>query len=299
MTSRAPAIVAVDGVENAGAVVYWRLSGGLDPVELATRWVDADLSEKLLPATPTPVLALGRAMRTLKERRLLVRPLETRSERALVRERAVVRNGTNPVRDLTYSEELRAKLSPVGGIEVEPADHPKAEALRSAYSNALATLSPHDVGGWLVDVVRAWDGVALRDSGGVYYLPPSGAGLWQRARGAIGLASSHVLHTIPALKTADAVAALLDSISAEAASEAEALAEDIGATDDAGALPGPRALRTRLARCGAVEAKVARYEALLGGGLDAMRERLDSLRAMLSAAILTAEAAAAAERAAS
>lgn len=262
---------------QAGALVYWRLEGEVDPKELALHWKLAGLDPDLLPSTPAPSTALARTMRERAEHRKLVRPLEERGSHALVRE---VVSGA----DLSYDVALRVKLDVAGRPVVEPAGHPLEATIRAAYDHHLEVCSSDDIGGWLVGIVAKVDGVAMRDRGGIYYVPPGKLAEWDSMTSALRKVSNHRIFKIPAMTSKSAVEAILDAIAQEAEAdaakmEAELLSDELGG----------RALASRVAKTEALEAKVSRYESLLGEKLDVLRDRLEGLRANLTVAILKAQ----------
>ena len=58
-----PNIVAVlDNPEEAGAIIWWRLSGELSLETLRDAWGAASLDSKLLPKEPTAVTAMARVL---------------------------------------------------------------------------------------------------------------------------------------------------------------------------------------------------------------------------------------------
>lgn len=263
--------------KNSGALVYWRLEGEVDPKELALHWQAAGLDPDLLPSTPAPSTALSRTMREQGDHRRLVRPLEERGAHALVRERA---EGA----ELSYDVALRARLDVAGRVLVEPADHPLVARIKAAYDHHLEVCSSDDIGAWLVALVGKVDGVAMRDRGGIYYVPPSRIEAWEAMTTCLRRVSNHRMFAIPAIAQGRAVEAILDAISQEAEAdatkmEAELLSDELGG----------RALASRVARTEALEAKVVRYEELLGSKLDTLRERLEALRANIAVAILKSQ----------
>lgn len=268
-------LFATDESTNAGQITYWRLDGTVDAARLRSAWEEQGLDVNLLVETPTPTTALARAMRECGERRRLVRKLEGTAGHAVVREQA---HGD----ELDYEVELRVKLNAAGQPVCEPKAHPLAATVKTAFWRHLDELQPTDVGGWLCDLVRRVDGIALRDTGGIYYIPPSRVADWNRMAAALREASAHKVFTVPAMRSTDAVAAICDAIEQEARREAEAFENDIINTKLRG-----QALRNRATRCEQVEAKVQRYEQLLGTKLEALRDKLDHLRADLTAAALT------------
>jgi hypothetical protein len=259
---------------TTGAMVYWRLEGELEPAELRILWYQAGLDPAWLPSTPAPSTALARAMRGRTTRRRMLRSLEERGAHALVNETA---KGDS----LDYSVGLRVKLDVAGRPVFDPADHPLRPQIKADYEHHLEVCSSDDIGAWLVTAVTRCDGVAMRDRGGIYYVPPGQIALWDVMVSCMKRVSSHRTFKIPAMATGDAVEALIDAIEREATEEAAKLEAELLADE-----LGERALQARVTRCEAMEAKVGRYEGLLGRKLDTLGQRLVALRGNLAAAAL-------------
>lgn len=274
---KAPALVAVaEPVPRAGGIVWWRLSGDVILDELRAEWSARGLPETALPTPPGPAAALTRAMAEHRGRHVLARPLGNRGEgHALVYERL-----TAETMDLEFSTGLKVRLDPVGRPRFEPTDHPLVTEIKAAYNRHLELLSPADVGTWLVKLVRRVDGIPLRDTGGVYFVPYTRVPEWTAMVTAIHAASAHRINDLPALRAEDAVSSILDALTAEAEGVAAELEEDL-----ASELTAKKA-GNRVTRCEQTEAKVARYEALLGIKADALRTRLEGLRAQLAVAAI-------------
>jgi hypothetical protein len=221
--------------------------------------------------------------------RTLVRPLAGKKGYAVVRERA---EGD----DLTHAVDLNVKLDAVGrplfqtpgGAWSRPdaCAHPLAPVVAEAYERHLQECAAEDVGPWLVRLVAFVDGVSLRDSGGIYYVPPAHVKVWEDVCAAVSAVSLHRTFRIPAMRAEDTVAAVLDAVEQEAAREFDQMMEEVGKEN-----LGERALAARYSQVENVEAKVGRYEAMLGTKLGSFRERLEELRAALAAASLKAESA--------
>lgn len=281
MTSKlatAAEFVAVDeNVPRAGVIVWWRLSGDVYDEELRAEWEARELDPKLLPSPPGKPTALSRAMADQATARgadrVLARPMADRGSKALVVEHA---SGE----ELAYHVALRATVNGSGDPTFEPADHQAIPEILTSYARHLAALTADDVGGWLVKLVAYCDGVRLRDTGGVYFMPEARREEWRRMVTAIHAASGHRINGIPALRAEDAVASILDAIS----EEARRIAADMQTEIDEGLTK--RKARNRIERCEQTEAKIARYEALLGVKVEGLRERLEGLRAALAVAAL-------------
>ena len=265
-------LAVTEAVPDAGAIVWWRLSGDVTLLALAAAWEAAGLPDVALPSLPGDAAALSHAVHSVAERRTLSRPLAD-GGRALVREHA---DGA----DLDYDVSLRARVSEGGVLTLDPPDHPDAATVRDAFNAARQNLGEGRVGGWLVRLVARVDGIRLRDGGGVYFVPATRVAEWRRMAGALMAAHpAHRVNLVPALRAEDAVAAVLDALSVEADATAVEMLEGV---DDLTA----RRTEGRVARTEAMLAKVARYEALLGQMAGDVAGRLEALRGSLAAAAL-------------
>lgn len=287
MTKTTNNIIAVPGLagDSLGAIAYWRLSGPVDLDALRAAWVAAGLDETALPVEVSPEVALRMACQEQKQARRLVRPLEDRKGYALVEEEA---DGD----DLTYRPTLLAKVA-LGALILEPADHPLASEVRAAYARQLSQLAPQAFSGWLVRRVEASAAVALRDTGGLYFVPRYGLARWRQEAAAVRAATGHALFEIPAMRSDEAIAAVGDALNAEAETELGKIREQLS-TGDLGA----RALKSRQETCAALRRKISGYAQALGVALDGLEARVGDLDAELVVATLAAEAEEDARRAA-
>lgn len=281
MTQNKEYVVTTD-LNTAGRISYWRLSGDLDLVQLAAVWTAQGLDKALLPKPPGDGVALGRAMHeqsgtVTSQVRLLARPL-ARQAWALVEETLVKDS-------LSYETLLSVKFEKGGPVFTrDHASHDRYNTLvasiRSSYDNMKGTLTTNDVSSWLVKLAGQYQSVPLRDTGGIYFVPKTHVDTWDRIVRAITKVSAHSIFQIPALKTAEAIAAITDAVT----QECEAIALTIEREMQAGKL-GDRALQTRRKECEALLAKVGAYDTLLDVQLKC-RERVEVLQATIVATVL-------------
>ncbi len=280
-------LIAVQDVASnvAGAIVFWKLAGTVDLTKLRAVWAAKGLDEKWLPGEPSAKAALRLAMRGVSKKRVLSRPLAARGGYAIVHETAAGE-------DLDYGIDLRAKLetSDVEGAEprlvIEPESHPMAATIRAAY-NAIESAVPVEViGSWLSQKITTLVGaVALRDSGGVYFIPRDKVDMYTHIGQALAAVTEHRVFQVPAMKSEDAVEAILGALETELEAAATKLE---AATDDPDL--GARALRSKVAACERLIEKRASYETLLGRALPALQDRFETLRSNLTfAAVKAAE----------
>lgn len=286
-------IIAISGdnLKSAGTLSFVRISGATDYAKLATAWAANDLDAELLPELPTDAVACSRAVKdqtsTDRLARILRRPKQANGW-ALVDETTdrtlhhsvALHVFPNAIGRLGFEAQNGTKVSPLPyGTNLEQL----AASVNERYAHHMDHLSTGDVSGWFVSLCRSQDAVALRDTGGFYFIPAHNVPTWDRMVKAIREGSDHGVGMIQAMTTDDAVATILDSLT----SEAETVADELfrGVVD--GEL-GQRALLNRGDRCSALVAKVKQYEALLGVSLKTLRERLGGLQTSLSAATLVA-----------
>lgn len=276
-------IVAVNGdTDQAGAIVYWALSGPMTHFALEIAWVQAGFDRGDVPAPPNPQTACLRAVneeRSERARRLR-RPLGGRKGHAIVDEDA-------KERDLEYAVVCRAEVDAAGRIQVETECDGLRRRIETAYQRHLFNeLSATDISGWISRrLLPKVDAVALRSTGGFYFVPNQNLQQWRSMAKAIESCSYHTFYEVPAMHTDEAVKAILASIQ----TEAKGIADDMWA-DLADGKIGERALSTRAKKAEAMRSKVARYERLLGLALPNLQESLEKLQANLAAAALKAHA---------
>lgn len=273
-------VVAItEAMQEAGAIVWWRLSGDVPADTLRAAMVEAGFGEEQAPDNPTVPTALRRTLMELRNRDRLVIPRNNGKGWAVV---AVKDEGDD---DLAFDQELNVQVDAVGRLQMLPADHPLQGQIKNAFDANLEHLAPEDISTWLVGMAYEAQAVPLRDGGGIYFVPKTKLADWRKLVGVLRSISQHAVYEIPALRSDEAVSAILAAIEREA--ETEALAMEEALADDN---LGPRALHGRASRCDAVEQKVAAYEELLGTKLDSLRGRLDKLRAKIAHAAMAAQA---------
>jgi hypothetical protein len=267
-------IVVTEENTEAGAVVWFELSGPVDHDRLCEAWEKEGLDPNLLPSLPSPEVALARAVREHSGRRLLARRVEAGHW-------ALVSETTTEDKKLHHEVVTVARLGK-DVLVVEP-EHP---GIRSSFAGNLEVLDSNDISNWLIQLARAAKAVSLRPMGGIYFLPKLVLEQFRRYARALESVSGHHVHRIPAMRTDEAVAAVLSAITAEAESEAEAFEKEL--SDNT---LGARGFDNRATSAQAMKEKLASYEELLGVSLPALSDKLERLRGSLAAAALMKAAA--------
>ncbi len=270
-------LLAVEGDSNVtGAVVYWTMSGDDDLAKLREEWTKAELPEEWLPTPPSPKAALGRAAKDLQTKQRLIRQ-DPKGGWSVVHEG--VKDG-----ELGYQLGVRVHLSGTEDQEVvadpETLDREHAqedfERVKIEFARVRSTVGAVDASGWLIQMARRLRGVSLRDSGGVYFIPKGDVDRFRAVRDALKAASASRVFMIPAMRSADAVAAVLDAVKRESEELAQETRDVF--TDQL----GHRAARTRVELLDALIKKIEGYEKLLNVKMTEQTTELRGLRKKLA-----------------
>lgn len=271
---------------QCGAIVWWRLSGGLDLASLSLAWAVEGLDEKLLPAEPSKRVVLRRTAKSLAASGELVQPLGN-GGLALA---TIVDNdeGGDVVKFDALQVTVRGavKLDENGSLLVRGLDAGLAAQLFAEHSGKL---SQEDASYWLTKMVLEVEAIPLRDTGGIYFVPRYSLARWESMLRAVRAASQHVVSSVPAMTSNEAAGAFLDAMRTAALKAAAEMAADVARLDAGEEKFGPRALRSRVSRTEELEAQISKYEEILGGKLDDVRAEIMSVRAQLTVAVTKAE----------
>jgi hypothetical protein len=267
-------VVVPDAGATAGALVWWRLTGEIDHGAMCNAWVGAGLKDDDLIWRTSRADALAAAVARQTSKHTFARPLPKGGGWVLVNE--ATDTNTN---DLSWAGNLRVSVND-RALAFSPIGHPAESAIQAAYAHALEAVSASAIGSWLAKQARNLGAIGLRQNGGVYFIPADVLAAWKERIAVIKSVSAHVFQAVPAMKTEDAVAAIIDAMEQEAGREAA----DLEAEIMAGNLT-ERALNTRAERTADIATKVARYEKVLGAAMPALAARLEQLEATIAAAV--------------
>lgn len=265
-------IVALSGehaasvLQHCGAFTLWRLDGGsVSCQKLALAWIDAGLDPARLPEPPSEKVALHRACKGVARRELKLFRLDD-GGRAIVR---VEQHVDGEGHDVDVRTGLRVWLRGDGTLRFVPEDHELRSFIERHFIRAQVRLSHTDISGWLVRTMRRLHAVPLRESGGVYFVPPSARPELKATFATLRQVSQHKLYAVPAVENDSETAELIvDSLTSEVSSSIAAIRE--GAAER-----GTRGLDTAHRNVRDLEAKLKHYEKLLGRNLSAVQGLID------------------------
>lgn len=277
-------IVVPDG-SVTGAIVWWELSGGIDLEDFREKLAAVGFTEEWLPKAPSIEVAALRALQgRVKTKRQLVRPLRRRGAWDFVEESVTTSEDGDPTLD--YEALLRLEVASDASVTITPFTQ-VGGVLAEELSNAMAfftrTLVAADVSEWLLMVARRLDAVSLRERGGFYFIPNTSMDLWASVKDCLRVVSDNQLREMPAMRTEEAVEAVLSGLRAEAAAKMAAFETYLAGETST---RGLNALERDLA---AVGAKVARYTSALGVSLADLETRQAVIEGAAAAARLSVQ----------
>jgi hypothetical protein len=279
-------IAVEDGTDNAGAQTFWSLAGDTSRKDLEAASLVRGIQR--MPTIIEPETALRRAAEVLRTittgtSRCLIRPVR-KGVWALVGEDVDLNKEA-----LKYWQGPTVSLNMIGRPSLKNASAEEATAVVEAYDLALETLTTDDVSRWLLEAVSRLGGIALRRTGGIYYLPPSAMPTWRRHIEALTEVSpTSCVYVIPTVKmTSDAARAILDSLVTDVTEAADELTSEVLSGE-----LGVRGLEFRAQKSGALLRKVSEYERIVGQRLEGLHAVIGKLDVDVAAAKLAAEAAA-------
>lgn len=277
-----PFVAVNEQIDTAGTICWWRLSGEVSHNQLRECWEEANLDVEHLPEPPTTAEALMRACMEQKKARVLVRPLKGQGF-AIVQEQVAEKAYVSTTRAvITLSEE--GDLCVEGNVITQENLEILHTTLGKAFERHKASLAPIDISNWVIGLLHQLGATSLRERGGIYFIPQPQVAAWNSVVAILRQISNHKFFCVPAMRSEEAVAAILDSVEREAKAIAEAVKEDLQGKD-----LGAKALRRREQRLMEIDTKLAKYEQLLGCKSDSFHELISEVSASVSLALFAAE----------
>jgi len=251
---------------SAGAVTYWRLQGATQLAQLAAAWKVEGLPATALPEAPSGKIALSRALRDQQHvKRKLVKAGGGFWALLDVLADAHGHVETQQIAIARYTDQgLELTCMPNAPYDLDA-------KIRTGFFNYSQTLETADVSNWLTKLADAKHATSLRESGGVYFLPQPAVAYWEIVTRVLA-GCGHAVFSIPALRSDEAIAAILDSLTQEANAACAALHTEMGQPLDQ--LPGDRGLATKARACDSLATKIAGYAALLEVDLGSLQDRI-------------------------
>lgn len=267
-------------ISIAGAVTYWTLAEFSDARKLEEGFKALGL-EGHAPTRPTHLVALKRALvEVFTKRKHLVRPLksETFPRFAVVREEA----GHD---EIDYEIIFRVEADDLDNLHFDNPDHPAVPAIDEAYRKQRGQVPSGAVGSALSRLAHMLGGVRLRDSGGVFWLPAESMEKWNAIAGVVMSAADEGRACVYRLRTAideSTIEAVGDAITRDVEDSVADIRKKLGSQERASSF------EKRKEEAVALDARITKYEQVLGRTLEHLREKAKAAEQEASLAALAA-----------
>lgn len=269
--------VATD-VSTAGALSYWRLSGETTVDKLTAAWLAAGLNEDLLPKPVSGRVAVTRAVDALSVK------IDANTHREVKQARGwwgIVDATNDGHGNFTHNQLGRACYdSKNQKVVVKDAPFTIEQQIRDNVALARTKLLPGDITSWLVKLAEHCNAVSLRDKGGIYFIPRTQVDFWANVADAVAVAGDFKIFRIPALKTDEAIEAIVDAITQEAEQVGKVLLADL--TKEGDDAIGERALRSKTKNAEVLLGKIRSYEDLFDVKLDEQVAKIQAVAAKVA-----------------
>lgn len=269
-----------------GRITMWSLNGDITVESLTAALKNAG-SVAIPPEEPSALVALNRAVQAgAKSLGHLDVHHKGRGEWVIVG-KGVETADAEGKKSLSYPISCTAKVTrdPQTSVETLEINGEGADKIRGAYEIAKHTLAPADIGTWLCEKLTALKAIPLRDRGGIYFVPQPVVVKWQKIQSALTACSAHHVHTIPALKSKEAIQAILSALTSDTRAACGKIAGDVAAGE-----LGNKALDKRQREVDELLDRVAAYEGIVGQSLGELRDAIDETKRAIAVAVLAASA---------
>lgn len=280
-------VILAEHNEIAGSVAFWTFSGSVGLAAFEAAWAAAEIEEELKPKVIGADVALARACKDATGR--IGRGIWTFPRRLAEGRGWTVIEEVEVDGRKTHRHLLTATLNAdKSAVQIEAINAIPAEVeyytlkISENFSKLRADLSATDMGSWLArTVVPRLEGVCLRESGGVYYLPAHSTQKFTKVIELARSLHSGSIYAIPAMKGEDSARAAIDALAREVEETVKEIRAAIADHDQDGTLCDKplhgKFANNRQKQIAEARAKVVRYENLLGLSMATTRRELDIL----------------------
>lgn len=269
-------VVREDAEGEAGRIVTWT-GHAVSAEKLTEAWAAESLGENR-PMPASTVVAFSRAVKELQDKQVLVRAAGEQQEGYCIVEE---RRTTGAAR-LAHRVVCRFWLNGAGiqfeAIEGNPVEvEHYRRTVEAEYARAADVVEATDVTSWLVKEVRRLGGWAIRESGGIYFVPQRATQRIEALKRALKSCGVTV-RAIPAMRNTDAVLLALDGLAERTTRQLGKLRDEANNSDSA-----KNVVKNRLETLDAMDAFAREQESNLGLKLDAMRAEIAAVRKLWAA----------------
>ena len=284
-----------------GAVCFWRLAKSTNRAEVKAGLEHLNVGE-YVPEPRSPLACLRAVLPGVypapKGRKHTVRPIKNGKSKgfAIVQEKPDDTHAGSAWGEVVATAKL---LEQEGKLEIDPYDWDTRDRVMTGMQGAAEWLTNTSVGTALVKLVEEHcDGVALRPSGGVYWIREDRLDEWTRIADVFESASAkgdsdgkdvapNAIYVLRVMADEQMVRAVGDALTSEVSLEVAGIEADIAASD-----LGEQACITRLRKTAALESKVKRYESAFAFPLSELRDAVQRTSVAVAQATMQASASA-------
>jgi hypothetical protein len=268
---------------TVGAIVYWSLHGRSAYAALVAAWAASSLPEGDLPGPTPPAVALAVAVQTVGAKRIVrpyrggwvigrEQPKPTATPATDEAPTAEPKPATRRGEEWSADEACYVWLMPVPGSDRYEVAWEGDEAIgllvRAQYEAALVDWIQREVSRWLPGYLQSrCRTLSVRDSGGIYYVPPASMAEFREIRRVVHAASGHRIESIPVMRGSEAVEAILHALTEDTQKAMEEALEQGQESE--------RKAKSRLVVLEALRSRLAEYEQILDANLGEVSAKLD------------------------
>jgi hypothetical protein len=253
----------------AGSMTYWSLGQQTDPDILQNGFLQIGFPD-VAPAQRSWLASLKTALAEMFAKpEELIRPLKNKKRdgyTVVVEEKGVSEN--------SYTREINASVDPDDGHVRITAGYADVAELQRLANHFRRVLPSSSVSASLTDIIGKLGGIAMKDNGGLYFIPEQSVSQWMNVRMVVEAAAvqpteNHV-SVVPLEMNEMTLRDIKRQICREMESAAEALRKDIAENE-----LGDKALLNRAVRASQLRDRVRQYETILGEALGVCHQNLD------------------------
>ena len=170
-------------------------------------------------------------------------------------------------------------------LEFRGAENTQAERLMGIFRSLHDTLPASAITAMLVKIIDSVGGIALRESGGFYWIEERAFRVWEYAMQAVEAAGPYKVYLMKCLADMEMARAVTDSLIEEMDATCRRIERDI----EAGTL-GEEALTNRTKEALAAKERLSHFEGLFGTALEGVRTDLERVTVAAASCCLQAAA---------
>lgn len=270
--------VTEDLAGHAGVMCWWELTGETAVQPLRTAWLDAKLPILHGPPDPSKAVALSRAAKEVAARYGGWIAKQAKNGDWIII--AANEGDAHNLEDVTAEPKARCYIDDMqnDALVVKTKDKALYQDIVAAYDLTRSALSTGEIGGWIVGLHKKMlNGLGLRTSGGIYFVPRGERPQWAKMWEIIQANSNHRVRAVDAMTSTETVglvsSALQEEVDAALTEMDEAMEQD-----DVTA----RKLRGRAEACEKLLARVRGYDDILGEAAKAMKQQIKAMKVALT-----------------